>query len=158
MYTAGDANSLWIVKEAHGTDGAGPPSGKPVLCGSKVRFQHLHTRRNLHSHMHHAPMNNDYEVSAYAVESDQVWREGDSGDDWLLQCDKVSDGLAWPRDAKIRLKHVDTGAYLSASERLKYGDPIANQLHVSARTWSNKDCYWKAAEGFFFAPKDEKTN
>lgn len=152
MHHAGDSNSYWVVKNAHGTDA--PASSSPVRCGDRIRFQHLNTNKNLHSHLHHAPMNHDYEVSAYAVDGESVWKQGDSGDNWLLQCDRTKEGEPWPRGQKFRLKHADTGAYLSASERLKYGDPIAGQLHVSARRWSNADCYWQAAEGFFLAEKE----
>lgn len=154
MYHAGDANSYWVVKGPHG--GGAPATSEPVACGARVRLQHLSTQRNLHSHLHRAPMNGDFEVSAYAQADEGVWREGDSGDNWRVMCERARDGAPWPRGGKLRLKHEDTGAFLSASGRLKYGDPIANQLHVSARKWSNADCYWRAAEGFFLAEKEEK--
>lgn len=160
MESHGDSNSLWILKEAYdGNSGGneepvGPPTGEPVKCGAKIRLQHLNTGKNLHSHMHAAPMNRyEYEVSAYAEETEDVWRDGDSGDNWVVHCEGSRDGNPWMRDTRVWLRHVDTGAYLSASEKLKYSEPIEGQLHVSSRKRSNSDCLWKAAEGFFVATR-----
>lgn len=161
MEQHGDSNSLWILKEPyserdeHVEVPAGPRTGVSVKCGGKVRLQHLNTGKNLHSHMHPAPMNrHEYEVSAYARESEDVWRDGDSGDDWEIQCEGTRNGNPWMRDTRVWLRHVDTGTYLSASERLKYSQPIEGQLHVSGRRFSNSDCLWRAAEGFFVATKE----
>lgn len=152
----GDSNSFWFVKQPHPKehDESGdttPPTGEPIKCGATIRLQHLNTGKNLHSHLVSAPMNDDYEVSAYARNTDEVWKDGDTGDDWIVQCEGARNGDAWLRTHRIYLKHVDTDAYLTSNSRLVYDEPIRNQLHVSARTRKNRDCVWRAAEGFFMS-------
>ncbi len=39
--------------------------GVPVSCGQEVRFEHLTTGRNLHSHHFTSPLSNSQEVSAF---------------------------------------------------------------------------------------------
>jgi hypothetical protein len=51
---------------------------------------------------------------------------GDSGDVWTVVCD----GDFWRRDGEVMLKHVDTGAYLSASGHT-FGRPINGQVGKS---------------------------
>lgn len=155
----GDSNSFWIVKQAHSTTSArersgGPRTSKPVKCGDTIRLQHLGTGRNLHSHLVSAPMNSDHEVSAYAKDSEGIWKDGDTGDDWTLQCENARNGDPWLRSAKVLFKHVDTGHFLTTSKSLVYDDPIEGQSHVSARRRRNSDCVWRAAEGFYIAPRD----
>jgi hypothetical protein len=48
---------------------------------------------------------------------------GDTGDVWTVMCD----GDYWRRDGEVMLKHVDTGAYLSASGHT-FGRPINGQV------------------------------
>lgn len=152
---AGDVNSYWIVKHAFRAPRAKP--GSSVPCGGIIRLQHLATGRNLHSHLHEAPLSHDLEVSAYKDEDENGdeskgrWHDGDTGDNWVLQCD-VEDGKPWPRFGRIVLKHVDTSAYLSSSKRFQFGDPIAGQLQVSAMSRKNRDCYWRSNEGIFLKP------
>lgn len=98
-------------------------------------------------------MNSDYEVSAFATESEDVWRDGDSGDNWVVVCESSRHGDPFLRSKKFYMKHVDTGSYLTANKRLAYDDPISGQLHVSARRRRNSDCLWRAAEGFFVSAR-----
>ncbi len=150
----GDSNSFWFLKEPHPIhhqDDTFPQTGTPVKCGATIRLQHLNTGKNLHSHLVSAPMNHDHEVSAYAQDTNDVWKTGDSGDDWIVQCEGARIGDPWLRTHNVYLKHVDTDAYLTASTRLVYDEPIQNQLHVSARSRRSRDCVWRAAEGFFFS-------
>jgi dolichyl-phosphate-mannose--protein O-mannosyl transferase len=155
----GDVNSYWLVKGAHGA--ARRVSGEAVRCGDAVRLQHLATGRNLHSHMHRAPMSNDYEVSAYrdeaaaaAAAAGRRWFEGDTGDSWVVVCE---DGKgAWDRFKRVSMKHVDTGRWLSSSKKHEFGHPTANQLQVCASSRKGRDTYWKTNEGLFMHPAPER--
>lgn len=54
--TADDANSYWRIR--------GKPSeicqrGSPIKCGQAVRFTHMKTGRNLHSHHFSSPLSNN---------------------------------------------------------------------------------------------------
>ncbi|KAI0563070.1 Glycosyltransferase 39 [Gracilaria domingensis] len=146
-----DSNSFWIVRSAHGSDFI--PSGTAVKCGETFRLQHLNTGKNLHSHKHQAPLNRDYEVSAYG-ELKGRWAEGDTGDNWVLQC--VSRSESWKRGAQVRLHHVDTGYYLSTNSGLKYTQVIAGQQQVSASNRKNQNTVWSTSEGFYIAPQHGK--
>lgn len=78
----------------------------PIKCGDVIRLQHMETKRNLHSHLFSSPLSNQQEVSCYGEEG-----AGDSGDHWKVVC---SSGV-WKRSENVKLQHVDTEAYLSAS-------------------------------------------
>jgi dolichyl-phosphate-mannose--protein O-mannosyl transferase len=152
LVDAGDINSYWIVKQAHGASRR--PAGTPVQCGDTIRLQHLSSGNNLHSHLHKAPMSGDYEVSGYRNDegSLQRWHDGDTGDNWVLHCDGEDE--PWARFARVALRHADTGAFLSSSTRYKYSDPIPDQLQVAATKRKTRDSYWKTNEGFYLrSPK-----
>ncbi|CAN8065059.1 unnamed protein product [Agarophyton chilense] len=117
-----DSNSFWVVRNAHGSDSL--LAGTVVRCGDVFRLQHLNTGKNLHSHKHQAPLNRDYEVSAYG-EMNGRWSEGDTGDNWVLDC--LQGSGSWKRGATVRLHHVDTGYYLSTNPSLKFKQVIAGQ-------------------------------
>ena len=92
----------------------------PVECGQKIRFEHITTSRNLHSHHFGSPLSNAQEVSAFGDEG-----EGDTGDVWTVVCD----GDFWRRDDSVMFKHVDTGVFLGASGHT-YGRPIHGQMEI----------------------------
>ncbi|VVC44056.1 Hypothetical protein CINCED_3A013754 [Cinara cedri] len=114
-----DINSHWEIKPATGKL---CKRGEPIKCGTIIRFTHLTTKKNLHSHLFSSPLSNNQEVSAYGNDG-----EGDSGDHWYVDCG----GDYWERDDDIRLKHVDTGAYLMTST-FSYGRPINGQREIAA--------------------------
>lgn len=152
---SGDVNSYWLVKEAHQT--ARRPSGEAVPCGAMIRLQHAQTGKNLHSHLHQAPMTQDYEVSAYR-EFEQAagrWHDGDTGDNWNVVCE--DDKGSWPRFARISLKHQDTGAWLSSSTRHAFSHPISGQLQVCSARRKSRDTYWKTNEGIYMHPAEKKS-
>ncbi|CDF41172.1 unnamed protein product [Chondrus crispus] len=154
FHDAGDSNSYWIVKAAHGA--ARRLAGEPVKCGDWVRLQHLNTGKNLHSHDHRAPMNADAEVSAYALQKDGRWFNGDTADNWVLEC--VARGAAqWKRFEHVRFKHQEGGKWLAADARLKFREPIPGQLQVSGSSRQNANTVWKTNEGFYFAPPKPKS-
>lgn len=144
---AGDGNSYWIVKSAHGM--RQKQAGVVVKCGEIIRLQHLDTGKNLHSHEHEAPLTREREVSAYG-DLNGRWAEGDSSDDWTLQC--VGKQKEWTRFKDVRLVHKDTGNYLTSSVSNKYSEPIPGQLQVSAGSRKNGNTVWRTNEGFYIAP------
>jgi dolichyl-phosphate-mannose--protein O-mannosyl transferase len=154
---AGDVNSYWQVKAAHGAPrGAG---GQVVACGATVRLQHVATGRNLHSHLHRAPMSADFEVSAYRKEAEAErlggrWFDGDTGDNWVVTCEERG-AKVWGRGAIVSFKHVDTSGWLSSSKGMKFGQPIAGQLQVSAVGRKGKETSWKSNEGVYLHPAPE---
>ena len=96
-----------------------------------IRLEHLNTHKFLHSHLHQSPLSGNQEVSAFAP--------GDTGDHWKLEVKGK-----WDRNEKFRLKHIDTGAYLSMTDK-KYGRPIPNQHEIMATKEKNADSFWFAA-------------
>jgi len=115
-----DTNSFWIVKAAYGK----PPcrTGSAFKNGDVVRFLHLNTQHNLHSHLHKSPLSNQQEVSAYGDEN-----TGDTGDNWKLTVKNGGD--TWKRQEVVQLQHVDTGKFLSSNKN-KFGNPIPGQQEV----------------------------
>ncbi|KAF0771916.1 stromal cell-derived factor 2 [Aphis craccivora] len=137
-----DINSHWEIKAQTGKH---CKRGEPIKCGSIVRFTHLTTKKNLHSHLFSSPLSGNQEVSAYG--NDGI---GDTGDHWYADCS----GDYWERDDDIRLKHVDTGSYLMASS-LSYGRPINGQKEIAAvKNPGPFSTHWRVKEGIFIH-KDE---
>lgn len=137
-----DVNSHWSIK--------GPtlkkycPRGVPVECGQEVRFEHLTTGRNLHSHHFTSPLSNSQEVSAFGEQG-----EGDTGDVWTVICE----GDFWGRDESVMFKHVDTGVYLGASGHT-FGRPIHGQMEIVGLTMPDTTAKWKVAEGIYVHPSE----
>ncbi|KAI6228962.1 hypothetical protein M3Y99_01063600 [Aphelenchoides fujianensis] len=140
-----DVNSHWQVLGALDK----PCSrGEPIKCGSTVRFLHLTTRCHLHSHDFPAPLSrNNQEVSCFGKDEDS-----DTGDHWKLICNDD----VWSDEDVVQLKHVDTGKFLATSGN-QYSRPIAGQKEVVAMgTGSGNNAYWKAAEGIYVRPNDDR--
>lgn len=60
--TADDANSYWRIR--------GKPNeicqrGAPVKCGQAIRFTHMKTGRNLHSHHFSSPLSNNQVICLF---------------------------------------------------------------------------------------------
>ena len=51
---------------------------------------------------------------------------------------------------QVKLKHVETGAYLSSSPDKRYGRPISGQLEICGKSKAGKNELWIATEGVFF--------
>ena len=111
-----DVNSHWTIKGPGDKDHC--TRGEPVECGQKGRLAHLTTHRNLHSHHFSSPLSSQQEISAFGESG-----RGDSGDVWVVMCE----GDYWTRDDNMRLKHSDTGMFLSASGHT-FGRPIQGQV------------------------------
>ncbi|KAF5836128.1 MIR motif-containing protein [Dunaliella salina] len=116
--------------------------GSVIVKGQHVRLQHSATRKWLHSHLHKSPLSGKQEVSAFGGDGG-----GDGGDVWAIDWD--SKHKQWEQDTKIRLKHLDTGAYLY-SHTAKYGSPIAGQQEACAsKDRRDRNNEWQAAEGVY---------
>lgn len=135
-----DPNSLWqITKYPIGSC----KQGTPIKSGSVVRLMHQATHRNLHSHMVPSPLSNNQEVSCFGDQG-----VGDAGDKWVLET--ASGKGLWKRGDTVYFKHKDTGKYLSASGKHKFGNPIPGQLEVSAIGSRGQSTKWSANEGYYF--------
>jgi dolichyl-phosphate-mannose--protein O-mannosyl transferase len=140
------------VKESHNQ----PPCevGKPVKCGDIVRFEHVETGKNLHSHLFRAPLSGNQEVSGFGERG-----FGDTGDNWQILCD-ASNEIYWQRYKPVTLLHVDTRQYLSTTDSFRFNQqncggqcPIMDQTEVS--TSKKKDVYakWFTDQGVYFPSK-----
>ncbi len=115
---------------------------QPIKCGQAVRFFHLSTKKNLHSHYFQSPLSSNQEVSAFGDNGD-----GDASDDWIVECDES----LWRREDHVRLKHKATNKYLHVTGDT-YGRPINGQLEVSASSYGNSYNLWHVNEGMFIKP------
>ena len=76
--------------------------GTSVKNGQAVRFMHLKTGRNLHTHHFESPLTKQMEVSAYGNDG-----EGDHLDDWVVE---TADSPDWRRgDAAVVLWSCPVG-------------------------------------------------
>ena len=55
----------------------------------------------------------------------------------------------WMRDATVRFKHRDTGAYLS-THAVKFQRPIPGHTEVFAVKNKGSNALWRATEGVYF--------
>lgn len=143
-----DSNSYWIVKEAFGE--RPQAQGTRIKHGDKVRFQHMMTGRNLHTHSHTAPLSQPgYEVSCYGGE--------DVMDNWVVD---IPEKGFWKRGEYIRLKNAEMNTYLMSHSQV-YPSPIQGQHEVKCVTRKNDDAFWYTEEGLYFESSDvgqEETN
>jgi dolichyl-phosphate-mannose--protein O-mannosyl transferase len=148
-----DANSYWLIlgRATRSSPGTGPAGGEescsqgtPIRNGDSVRLMHPSTSKFLHSHHHRSPLGGGQEVSAFGSTG-----SSDTGDNWVVELDSAS---VWHANARVRLRHADTGQYLSCHDR-KYGRPINGQLEVFASSRkSGRDSSWSVAEAVIFPP------
>lgn len=133
---ADDANSYWQVR---GTENQACVRGEPIKCGQEIRLTHVNTKRNLHSHAFQSPLTSQQEVSCFGDN-----REGDSLDNWTIQCSTGS----WTRNNYVSIQHVETKKYLAPSGR-EFGRPINGQMEIVGSKGVSK---WKAMEGVYVKP------
>ncbi|CAI0541012.1 unnamed protein product [Linum tenue] len=133
-----DSNSYWIVRPVPDTNAK---QGDTVTAGTVFRLQHMKTRKWLHSHLHASPISGNLEVSCFGGEN-----ESDTGDHWRL----VTEGgeKTWKQNQRVRLHHVDTGAYLHSHDK-KYQRIAGGQQEVCAVREKRADNVWLAAEGVY---------
>lgn len=120
--------------------------GTPLSTGDLVRLQHAASRRWLHSHLFSSPLSSNQEVSCFGDDD-----QSDTGDHWYVELDDAK-AARWQRDAGVRLRHKDTGAYL-ASHDVKYQRPIPGHTEVHGIKSKGAATLWRATEGVYF-PED----
>ena len=152
-----DQNDLWAIQNGYGEKFV--DAGTPIECGAKVRLTHVGTNKNLHSHLFKAALSGNQEVSCFGEGG-----QGDSGDNWIVECgfvSKESTSNYWLRNQLVNFKHVDTGKYLYTGNNVQFNQqncghqcPIMGQTEVSA---ANKreagKTQWQTTQGIFFPPK-----
>jgi dolichyl-phosphate-mannose--protein O-mannosyl transferase len=148
-----DQGANWIIKSGHNAKHC--EIGQAVQCGDIIRFEHIQTKENLHSHLFKAALSGQQEVSAFGNDG-----KGDTGDDWIVQCAKGA--KYWTRGAPIEFKHKDTSKYLSTQSRYKFtadncggGCPIMGQTEVSSSAYSDASTRWLSGQGLYFPSKTE---
>ncbi|KAL9260207.1 Stromal cell-derived factor 2-like protein [Drosera capensis] len=64
-------------------------------------------------------------------------------------------GMAWTKDQRIRLQHVDTGVYLHSHNK-KYSRIAGGQQEVCGVQDKRADNVWLAAEGVYLPVNESK--
>ncbi|KAM9707683.1 protein O-mannosyl-transferase 2 [Menidia menidia] len=110
-YLHKDYNNLWLV---HPQDENNPQSETPDLVrhGDIIRLEHKETTRNLHSHLHEAPLTKKHlQVTGYGTN-----RTGDANDLWQVEvCGGRKGDLVKVLRSKVRFLHRATGCVLYSS-------------------------------------------
>jgi len=150
--TSSDKGSMWILKEGQKLDSC--TTGTPIKCNDVIRFQHMDTGKNLHSHAFRAPLSGQQEVSGFGEDG-----KGDTGDDWTVICD--SDKTFWGRYESVQLQHTDTKKYLMTHSQFMFDArncghqcPIMDQLEVSSTGRGSMSTRWRTDQGVFFPSPD----
>lgn len=151
-----DKGSLWLIKEAFGDNVCN--IGAPIKCGDVVRFEHVDTGKNMHSHLFRSPLSGQQEVSGFGDGGN-----GDTGDNWQVLCDSPSDRF-WERYSPVSLMHVDTKKYLSTAAAHRFTQqncggncPIMDQTEVSAGSKRDGSSKWLTDQGLYFPTKDSSS-
>ncbi|KAF6265440.1 MIR motif-containing protein [Scenedesmus sp. NREL 46B-D3] len=141
-----NGQSYWVV---HGAVDAPCAPGQPIKKQQQIRLQHASTRKWLHSHSFYSPISGQQEVSAFGSDT-----QSDGGDVWSVEWDTKS--KHWKQDAKVRMRHKDTGMQLSSNSNHKFGQPIHGHQEVCAISSKGRDTEWFAAEGVYLPRSDKK--
>ncbi|KAL2098596.1 hypothetical protein ACEWY4_005076 [Coilia grayii] len=110
-YLHKDYNNLWLVKKQEESD---DPTSTPDLVrhGDVIRLEHKETTRNLHCHLHEAPLTKKHlQVTGYGMNG-----TGDSNDLWVVEvCGGRKGELVKVLRSKVRFLHQATGCVLFSS-------------------------------------------
>ncbi|XP_013867916.1 protein O-mannosyl-transferase 2 [Austrofundulus limnaeus] len=110
-YLHKDQNNLWLV---HKQDDSDSQSGPPDLVrhGDIIRLEHKETTRNLHSHLHQAPLTKKhFQVTGYGANG-----TGDTNDLWQVEvCGGRKGDRVKVLRSKVRFLHKATGCVLYSS-------------------------------------------
>lgn len=110
-YLHKDYNNVWLVRRQ---DENGSQSGTPDLVrhGDIIRLEHKETTRNLHAHLHEAPLTKKhYQVTGYGING-----TGDTNDLWQVEvCGGRKGDLVKVLRSKVRFLHRATGCVLYSS-------------------------------------------
>ncbi|KAI8111503.1 hypothetical protein M9435_004003 [Picochlorum sp. BPE23] len=142
--TASDsADSMWIVRSGS----ADCRQGTPIKQNQLIRLQHVRTAKWLHSHLFQSPLSGQQEISCFGSA-----KQSDTGDVWSVEWD---DGkkTSWLRDMPVRLKHKDTGRFLSNHGKT-YPRPIQGHSEVFGSSKKGKEQLFRAGDGVYFAERE----
>ncbi|KAG8013651.1 Protein O-mannosyl-transferase 2, partial [Nibea albiflora] len=110
-YLHKDYNNVWLVHRQGDIDSQ---SGTPDLVrhGDIIRLEHKETTRNLHSHLHEAPLTKKhFQVTGYGING-----TGDNNDLWQVEVSGGRKGdLVKVLRSKVRFLHRATGCVLYSS-------------------------------------------
>uniref|UniRef100_A0A3B3UDW9 Protein O-mannosyl-transferase 2 n=1 Tax=Poecilia latipinna TaxID=48699 RepID=A0A3B3UDW9_9TELE len=106
-YLHKDYNNMWLV---HKPDNDKTPD--LVRHGDIIRLEHKETTRNLHSHLHQAPLTKKhFQVTGYGING-----TGDANDLWQVEvCGGRRGDLVKVLRSKVRFLHKATGCVLYSS-------------------------------------------
>ena len=116
----------------------------------EIRLEHVETGRNLHTHDFQSPLSRKQEVSAFGEEG-----EGDSLDNWRINCEAPTPSGIWMRASKVALQSPVMGSYLHTHSSALFdsrncpGCPIIGQQEVSAVPRPSSAAHWFADKGIF---------
>ncbi|KAK1293628.1 Stromal cell-derived factor 2-like protein [Acorus calamus] len=130
-----DSNSYWIVRPQPDSSAK---QGDVIKSGTIIRLQHMRIRN----------ARTWSKVSCFG--GDGV---SDTGDFWRLQIE--GSGKTWRQDQRVRLQHVDTGAYLHSHDK-KYSRIAGGQQEVCGVGEKRPDNVWLAAEGVYLPVNESK--
>ncbi|MGH0171080.1 UNVERIFIED_CONTAM: hypothetical protein FKN15_060323 [Acipenser sinensis] len=111
-YSHKDFNNLWFVRnQDFKTENPTDPV-EFVKHGDIIRLEHKETSRNLHSHLHEAPLTKKhFQVTGYGING-----TGDPNDFWQIEvCGGKPGDLVKVLRSKVRLIHLSTGCVLYSS-------------------------------------------
>ncbi|KAM6961295.1 protein O-mannosyl-transferase 2 [Aplochiton taeniatus] len=111
-YLHKDYNNLWQVHRPEGDSQAHSGASDLVHHGDYIRLEHKETSRNLHSHLHEAPLTKKhFQVTGYGING-----TGDPNDIWQVEvCGGRKGDLVKVLRSKVRLLHRATGCVLYSS-------------------------------------------
>lgn len=146
-----ESDLLWLISAGHGTPECEP--GTKIPYGSKIRFTHMNTGSNLHSHMYKSPLTSNQEVTGFGDGG-----SGDAGDNWKVNPVKSGSGYNWLREQTVILTHVDTGKNLGTASNAVFSRsncgsrcPVMDHQEVYAMNGSPQQVQWKAELGVYLS-------
>ncbi|XP_029973507.1 protein O-mannosyl-transferase 2 [Salarias fasciatus] len=109
-YLHKDYNNLWLVHRQDNNSQSETPD--LVRHGDIIRLEHKETTRNLHSHLHEAPLTRKhFQVTGYGING-----TGDANDLWQVEvCGGRKGDLVKVLRSKVRFLHRATGCVLYSS-------------------------------------------
>ncbi|PWA16458.1 hypothetical protein CCH79_00004545, partial [Gambusia affinis] len=109
-YLHKDYNNMWLVHKPDNNTQSEIPD--LVRHGDIIRLEHKETTRNLHSHLHQAPLTKKhFQVTGYGING-----TGDSNDLWQVEvCGGRRGDLVKVLRSKVRFLHKATGCVLYSS-------------------------------------------
>ncbi|MBN3299264.1 POMT2 transferase, partial [Amia calva] len=111
-YLHKDFNNLWLVRKQNSREEDLSAPAELVRHGDIIRLEHKETTRNLHSHLHEAPLTKKHlQVTGYGING-----TGDPNDFWQVEvCGGKPGDLVKVLRSKVRFIHLSTGCVLYSS-------------------------------------------